>query len=262
MRARRLLFPHLPPPILFAHRGVSARAPENTLSAFELVKNEHIPGVELDVHLAASGEIVVAHDADLRRVAGVDARIAQTAYSEIRRHSAGNWGRWEGSSFAHERIPTLEAVFDLLGDEVVYDIEIKTAFGAGRDLIRRLAALVRRLGLDEAVMVSSFNPFAVAGFRRVAPHIPTAVIYSGDRGVPRMLRGGQGRHIARCTVLKPHHGLVGGAAMARLGLRYPIVPWTVNQAADAALLKKAGVAGIISDDPRALEDPQPDRGAI
>ena len=64
-------------PYLFAHRGCSKDAPENTLAAFELARQRGMPGIELDIHLCKSGELIVTHDDNLRRVTGADIAVEE-----------------------------------------------------------------------------------------------------------------------------------------------------------------------------------------
>ncbi len=61
---------------LFGHRGSSARLPENTIAAFRQALDDGATALELDVHRTADGHIVVAHDPDGLRMAGVSGRIA------------------------------------------------------------------------------------------------------------------------------------------------------------------------------------------
>ena len=69
---------------IFAHRGASAYAPENTLEAFDLAAKMGADGVELDVHLCRSGEIVVAHDETVDRVSSGSGRIRELSLSELK----------------------------------------------------------------------------------------------------------------------------------------------------------------------------------
>lgn len=230
-------------PLLFGHRGVSAQAPENTLAAFALAVEHGIPGVELDVQRCRSGELVVAHDFSLGRVTGEDLVIQNTDYGAIHRLDAGSWFH---PRFSDQRIPRLRDVFDLCGDRLYYDIEIKHRYTRRTELESRLLNLIYSYGLKERCIVSSFNPFALRFIRELDATIPTAIIYSRDKDVPRFLRRGQGRLISRAPVLKPHHSLV------RRRPRRFVVPWTVNDPAEAKRLVDLGVEGVISDDPGRL----------
>lgn len=91
-------------PLTCAHRGGRARAPENTLSAFREAVAAGVDMVELDVQLTADGEVVVFHDADLRRTTNGKGRVAEARWDEVRQLDAG---AWFGGRFRGERVPTL-----------------------------------------------------------------------------------------------------------------------------------------------------------
>ncbi len=251
MSPRRPLFPDLPRPILFAHRGVSARAPENTRAAFELARLEGVPAVELDIHLCASGELVVTHDRSTKRVSGADHDIQTTPWDILRELDVGSW---KGDAFRGERIPLLGDLFEEYRDALRFDIEIKSDSVTDAGLERALADLVASMGMTDRVAVSSFNPFALRRFKALAPAIPTALIYCDhDEQVPWFLRRGQGRLVAACDYMKPSKLLTGRAtALARaLGGR-PFVPWVVDDRQEALRLIALGCDGLVSNDPAAL----------
>jgi glycerophosphoryl diester phosphodiesterase len=74
------LFPGLPRPLLFGHRGCSYAAPENTMQAIELCVMHRIPAVEIDIHLTLDGKLVLTHDFNIKRVSGIDAVIEKTTW--------------------------------------------------------------------------------------------------------------------------------------------------------------------------------------
>src|SRR5512147_2630414 len=103
-------------PLILAHRGASAEAPENTLAAFRLAMAQGADGVELDVHRCASGEVVVIHDEDARRTAGAPLRVAEAPLQALRALDAGGW---KGEQFRGERIPLLAEVLEALPGALV-----------------------------------------------------------------------------------------------------------------------------------------------
>jgi glycerophosphoryl diester phosphodiesterase len=240
------------PPTVFAHRGMSKLAPENTMAAFALVARQGIPGVELDIHQCTTGELMVAHDDTLSRTAGVDLDLRQATLGQIREHEVG---AWFDPQFTGEKVPTLAEVFELLGDGVFYDIEIKasgTYWGppAPDGPEATLEALIRKHGLVEKCLVSSFDPLALRRFSRLTGDIPIALIYSNSKGVPVTIRRGRGRLFCRPEILKPHHSVVTRAFVSRnhAGGRQ-VIPWTVDDPDLARRLVDAGVDGLISNVP-------------
>ena len=236
-------------PLLFAHRGYSSRAPENTMAAFDLAAKENIPGIELDVHICRSGELIVHHDFSLKRTAGVESRVEDTTLKDLRSMDAGSHF---SPAFTGEKIPLLSEVFEKFhSTQLYFDVEIKEKTMAGDLLTRALASAIREAGMEERCIVSSFNPFSLAGFRRLAPEIPTALIYSRHREVPFLFRRGGGRLLCGAALLKPHHSLVTPLSLFldRDIQRYGVLPWTVDDPDRARVLLDMGVNGIISNDP-------------
>lgn len=239
-------------PLLFAHRGYSSRAPENTIPAFRAARDAGIPGVELDVHRCASGEIVVIHDHELARLSGTEGLVEKESWESLRRLDVGSSF---GTAFAGERIPLLEEVFDELGDSVYYDIEIKNRGDEEPGPLERdLVDLISARGLSTRCMVSSFNPYPLRLFKALAPQLPTAIIYSNDRSVPFMLRHGEGRFISGCDVLKPNVRKMRPWPLFfnQMMMGYPIVTWTIDSVEIAARVLQLNATGIISNDPEPM----------
>ncbi len=236
-------------PLILGHRGYAAQAPENTLAGFRLAAERKVPGIELDIHLTADGRVVVVHDHNLKRTTGLDAVVEQTRYDQIRELDAGSWF---DPKFHAERPPLLEDLFAEFGSTFVYDIEIKQEGKAATGIEEQLLGIIQRFGLEENCMVSSFNPFPLRRFRRLAPSIPVAAIYSSDYDVPPILRYGLGAYISGAPqVIKPDHQKINRLwAWYHVRLRRRIVlPWTVNHPDTARRMASYGVAGIITDDP-------------
>ncbi len=240
-------------PPFFAHRGCSTKAPENTLTAFRMAGELGVPGIELDVQLCATGELVVFHDWDLSRIAGIPFLVTELPFWKLKSIDIGSWF---APAFGGERIPLLTEVLDLLGDAVFYDIEIKHRERRPIHTEKALAGIIRMRKLQHKCIVSSFNPFSLKALRRIAPEIRTALIYAVHQEVPKVLQRGQGQILTRCGIVKPHFPQVTPAAMFRLkklGRRF-VLPWTVNDTDTAGALFKLGVDGIISDRAEELMD--------
>ena len=78
-------------PLIIAHRGASALAPENTLAAFRKAIEDGAEGIEFDVRLSKDGKAVVFHDADLKRIAGRDEKIIDLSFAELQKIDMGTW---------------------------------------------------------------------------------------------------------------------------------------------------------------------------
>ncbi|NCN05203.1 MAG: glycerophosphodiester phosphodiesterase [Spirochaetales bacterium] len=240
-------------PLRFGHRGYSAQAPENTLAAFEALLATDTPGVELDVQMTHDGELVIHHDWTLQRTAGWPQKISESMWSEI---SSAPVGQWFGKEFANQTLPRLKDLFDLGGKTLYYDIEIKEQKYFNHQLCRALATLIADRGLQDHVLVSSFNPFVLRQFSLVSPSLPRATIYSAHEDVPPILRRGLGRYIAGTPILKPHIPL----ALEYLGHKTKnrhrplVMSWTVNTKKEAQDLANQGAWALIGDDPMLLKE--------
>ena len=246
-----------PEPRLFAHRGASAQAPENTLEAFRQARSAGVPYLELDVHLTADGHVVVIHDNSVSRTTGRRGRVERMALSEIRRLDAGHeFTSDRGRSFPYRgkglRIPTLEEVF-LKFPEARITVEIKkTRRGIGeavRDVIRRCRATDR-------VLVASHEHQLLQDFRAVDGEVPTAFSKAEVREFLARVRGGEVngyRPPGDALQVPEYFGLRRVTSVAfieaahRLDLEVHV--WTVNEPVHMKRLLSWGVDGIMTDDP-------------
>jgi glycerophosphoryl diester phosphodiesterase len=221
------------------------------MAAFNKARETGAPGIELDIHVCASGELVVAHDDTFQRTAGDGRRIAELSLNEIKAIDAGSFFN---PVFRGERAPLLEEVLEAFCPGMYIDIELKTRKTKNDPLPGRLAETLRRFG-DRAlnsVTVSSFNPFSILAFKRLCPRVPTAIIWSADTEVPPVLRYGFGRFLSRCDYLKPVYRQVSPFSRLWLGgiKRRPLIPWTIDDRGLAERMLKTGCTGIITNRPQ------------
>ena len=242
------LFPDHPGPIIFGHRGSPTKAPENTLSSFKYCLNSGITGIELDIHRCSSGEIVVIHDFNTYRVTGRNFPVEETSWRILKELDIGSWF---SSQFSDERIPLLEDVFNLMGNSVYYDIEIKDSTLFPQRIAKNLAKLISDYQLENRCMVSSFNPFAVNTFKNFNTKVPTAIIYTDDKSMPFIVRSSLNKLIGRWNALKPRWDMATRLFFPAIKL-HPVIPWTVDDSETAAKLIKKGVRGIITNKPEAI----------
>jgi glycerophosphoryl diester phosphodiesterase len=236
-------------PLILGHRGASADAPENTLAAFRLALEQGADGVELDVWRCGSGEVVVAHDLDCRRVAGSPLRVTEASLHELR---ALDVGAYRGDRFRGERIPLLVEVLEGLPNAIV-NIELKAhRFGDPR-LALRVARLVAEVQAEERVIVSSFRAGLVGVVRSIAPHIPTGLLF--ESGQPAPLRSLWAAPLLAPSALHPQLSLASDEAIDRWQQRgYAVNVWTVDLPDEVARLSAAGVAAIISNKPASARE--------
>lgn len=247
--------------LVFGHRGMSQYYPENTMISFsKCAANPKIDAIEFDVHTCRSGDVVVAHDFSLKRTANLDVRIEDLSLDEIKEIDVGSF---KDPSFSDARIPLLEEVLSTFGGRFIYDIELKVKPGQiNKDLCRKVLHLICEYHLQDRVLVSSFNPFALRAFRteclKSRISIPTADIFERSESVPKFLWNGAGHMISRSTYQKPGLSRLDDAFLKSHG-RLPIIAWTVNSVSDAERLlsynkDKMHVFGLIGNDPDMLCD--------
>ncbi len=232
-------------PMLFGHRGYSSLEPENTLASFQLCVEKHIPGVELDVQLCKTGELVVVHDANMKRVGNRDALVSDLTFKELRNLDVGKG----------QQVPLLSELFERFDDKLYYDIELKVPGLQDGGLAEKTWQTIKDFGLDSRCMISSFNPFAVLRFNMVSRFaLPTAVIFDESPSVPTIFHHGWGRHIARCSYLKPPLAQLDEAFVKKFTHQegYPLCVWTVDDLEEGRKALALGIAGLISNNPAPL----------
>ena len=228
----------LPSPIIFAHRGDSAHAPENTLLAFEQAAQKGADAIELDVKLTADGQVVVMHDATVDRTTDGSGKVADLPLAALRELDAGGG----------EKIPTLEEVFAALGKRLLINVEL-TNYKTPRDsLVEKVAALVRRHGLDQDILFSSFLPGNLKKAAALLPETPRGLL-----ALPGLLGAWSrsfGFSSGEYQALHPHQKdatLPQIARVHQLGRRVHV--WTVDDPEAMKRLKEWGADGIFTDDP-------------
>lgn len=240
------MFEKIQRPIVFAHRGASADAPENTLAAFELALRQGSDGIELDAKLSADGHIVVFHDQTLDRTTGVSGRIKDLTLSELRKLDAGSHF---DVCYRGEPIPTLEEVLKAVGQLTFTNIELTNYASITDQLPEKVANLVRRMKLTHRVMFSSFNPIALRRIQRLLPEVPIGYLaLTGNKGL--FARSWLGRILVRYQTLNPEFSDVSAELVEKMHrLHRGVLTYTVNDAEEMRRLFELGVDGIFTDDP-------------
>ena len=254
-------------PQIFAHRSANAVAPENTLPAFEKALEMGVDGIELDVQATADGELVVLHDFSLERTTTGTGPLRTHTLTQL---AAIDAGVRFATEFSGTPIPTLEQVFDLVGDSCVVNVEIKNMDWNGGREAEPLAHMIKQRDLYEQVIVSSFNPMALRKMRQLDPSVQIGLLYFTK---PPRQNGGTGGFIRKILSLPLKHLFL---HLSRPWLSRGIAPdalhpyfasidthlvetarsrgqlvnaWTVNSVAEALRLARLGVNAIITDLP-------------
>jgi glycerophosphoryl diester phosphodiesterase len=226
-----------PPVRITAHRGHARAAPENTLSAMSKAIESGADYAEMDVQQTADGQVVLLHDRDLKRVAGVSRRLDELSYGEVRRLDVGSWF---GPAFSGERVPTLAEVIALCRGKIRLNIELKF-FGPDRRLARVVADIIREQDFESDCLVTSLDYDALLEVKRHNPRLRTGLIVAYSLGDVSRLE--VDALSVRADFLSDE--------LLRAAHRHgrEVHAWTVNDAGQMTRLIKRGVDNIITSDP-------------
>ena len=236
---------NLPKPAIFAHRGASAYAPENTLSAFDLAINQGADAIELDTKLTADGHVIVIHDQTVDRTTPSSGRVKDINLSEIRKLDAGSHF---DITFRGEKIPTLEEVLQTMGQLTYLNIELTNYSSKLDELPQKVALLVKQYKLTRRVIFSSFNCINLFRIRRLIPDASIGLLaHPGRKGF--IARSGLGPWLNHQSL----HIHVNDATPQLIEEIHrknrQVFVYTVNQEKDIETVLHMGVDGIFTDDP-------------
>lgn len=226
-------------PLIIAHRGASADAPENTMQAFQLAVAQGAAGFEFDVQLSADGQPVIIHDQRVDRVTNGRGVVSDMTVAELQTLQV------EGG----EKIPTLAELFETFGDTVLFNIEVKNWDWRDGGTETAVGRLIKQYGLAQNCLVSSFNPISL---RRGKAVISAEALFGLIRfDAPQKF----GYHLFSGEADHPHYWLVNSHYMHWANKRgYRIHVWTVDDPAVAQRLVTAGVHGLITNKPQFLRE--------
>jgi len=235
------------PPYVIAHRGISAKTPENTIVSFERAASiSGIDMIELDVRLSKDGEVIVLHDRTLQRTSTGNGPARNYSLEEIRRFDAGSWFH---PMFSNERIPTLREVFQQVGNRIWVDVEIKSDWLHREPpglLEKKVLEAVHNCGMDDRVMFSSFDHRLLANIKEMNPSSVTGVLYNltlDFSRLPSALAGRVGASVFVCAKRELTHRMVDDAHNHNIA----VYVYTLNSVNDAQRMLTYGVDGILSN---------------
>jgi glycerophosphoryl diester phosphodiesterase len=235
-------------PFIVAHRGCSGRAPENTLSAFELALKLGADMLECDVRLSRDGEVVVFHDRNLNRTTNGKGPLEEHTLDQLKQLDAGSWF---DRNFSGERIPTLGQVLELIEDRSFLIIELKANPPESQShlcLQERVVQVIHERRAEQRVFLGSFNHRLMRELKQRHPELNTGIIYKAVRDLGRRPSRLVSRAMADAFVC-------GRWWVSRKFLHdldshgIPLFVYTVNRTRDAERLARLNVAGIITNYP-------------
>lgn len=233
---------------IWAHRGASAYAPENSLQAFQMAIDMKADGIELDIYETSDGRLVIHHDNDIKRMTGgVEAKILETDFKTLRSYNfCGSWG----DQFGKVQIPEFKEVLDLFqGTDMKINVELKEG---SVSYLRAINQAVQEFQMEEQIIYSSFDHLKLHHMRKINPGCEIAALYAFNMMYP----WAYGR-MMNLTALHPAYSMI-YKMRDELGIDYvreahthglQVNAWTANKESIIRYLSKIGVDHIVTDYP-------------
>jgi glycerophosphoryl diester phosphodiesterase len=221
-----------------AHRGSSLKAPENTLAAVRQAIRDGATHVEVDVQRTADGRVVVNHDADLMRVAGVPLVISKSNFADLR---SIELGKDHGDAFPGQRIPTLEEVLEVTGGRATLIVELKSYRADSSQLIADVVRILREHRDRADAVIMSLNHAEVREVKRIAPEIESGFVASATMGDITRLEAD-----FLAVSKRQATAVFVGAAHAE---EKEVYVWTVDDPKEMSRMVDRGADNLITNDP-------------
>lgn len=162
---------------IWAHRGASAYAPENTLEAFQMAVDMGADGVELDVQFSKDKQLVVIHDSNLERVSNVSGAVQSYTLKELKEFRFNN----KRADYPQAQIATLEEVYQLIKPtDLTINVELKTGRNQNLGIEDAVAKLTKDMGMASRVLFSSFNHNSIVKLKELLPDAKFAFLQSEE----------------------------------------------------------------------------------
>jgi glycerophosphoryl diester phosphodiesterase len=240
---------------IVGHRGASYDAPENTLPSVELGFEQEADAVEVDVYLSKDGKVVVLHDDNTRRVAGVDRKVVDQTAAEL---TALDAGLWKGAQWKGTKIPLLSEVLELVPAGKKLVVEIK----CGPEILPELERVLDASGKRDQNIIISFNYNAITGAKELMPDLPAYWLYGfssrershyGITGLDDLIQRAKDGKLDGLDI--KYDGPFDAAFVEKLSKGgMELYVYTVNDPAVAKKLAAMGVKGITTDRPGWLRE--------
>jgi glycerophosphoryl diester phosphodiesterase len=261
-------------PLLFAHRGASLLAPENTRPAFERAFENGASWIECDVQISSDEKLVIIHDDTVDRTTDGQGLVYQTSAFKLSQLDAGSWF---DKAYAHASIPRLDTLFALLsGYQTHANLELKATDNPlinqrTAELLAAALPALRKKAPTSEIIISSFDPQALITFAKLSPRTPLALLLDvttfpsfekETRNIQALLK--QLPQIVSLNVndvhLDDHTRHLCEKCVARWMTLHPsICVYTINDEGRARWLIREGISGIFTDDVGLIQKLQPPR---
>ncbi len=222
---------------IIAHRGAAGSRPENTMAAVEKAVEDQADWVEIDVQETADDEVVIAHDSDFMKLAGVDLKVWDATMTDLARIDIGSWF---DSSYSQERTPTLRQALKAVKGRCKVLIELKY-YGHDIDLESRVADIVEETGMVSDVAVMSLKQEGIRKMQAIRPNWRYGILAAKAIG-----------NLAELKVdfLAVNTGQVSMRLIRKAHARgKQVYVWTVDDPLTMSRMISMGVDGLITNEP-------------
>jgi glycerophosphoryl diester phosphodiesterase len=256
-------------PLIIAHRGSSAHAPENTFAAFKRAIDEGADGIEFDVRLSKNGVPVVFHDRTLSRTALRDGEVAKYTAAELSHIDNGSWfndayPKRARTEFAEETVRTFEETLEFIkGFKGRVFVELKCSEVNVEKLSRAVCEVINRSPLKPQIVVKSFKLVAIPFIKALCPEVRTAALFAPK--IMTILR--KEKHLVMIAAeigadeLSLHYSLATRKLMKKAGqLGFPVAIWTADSPRWVKRGAKLGIQSIITNNPARLLEKRAELG--
>ncbi len=228
---------------IWAHRGASAYAPENTLEAFKMAIEQKADGIELDVQLTKDGELVVVHDEWLERVSNGEGFVKDYTLKELKEL---NFNKTH-PEFPEAKIPTLREVYELMKTtDMDINVELKTNVFEYKGIEKKVLELAKTMNMKNNIIYSSFNHKSVVRLKKMNPEAKVGFLFADSFiKIPSYASkyGADALHPEFFHILKPDFV----KKCKKRGLDLNV--WTVDKENYMQIMINSGVNAIITNKP-------------
>ncbi len=206
------------------------------MAAFESAMRLGADGIECDLQLTRDGQVVIFHDANLRRLCGREDVVARSTYEHLKSARIGPQGT--------HNIPLLDEFLELVRGKIAINLELKSHPLSTGSLESKVVEAIRRHRCEEQILFSSFQPPVLWRLGRLAPDILRGYLFEKYLGLHRSIWP----RLKTYSINPPLTLATDQNIRVWHEQHLPIFVWTVNQEDDIKRLLHAGVEGLITDD--------------
>jgi glycerophosphoryl diester phosphodiesterase len=235
---------------VIAHRGAAGKAPENTIASVRQAMEDGADWVEIDVQESMDGEVVVIHDSDFMKLAGMDLKVWDSTLKELREIDVGSWF---GPEFSAERVPTLAKVLEETRGQARVLIELKY-YGHDQQLEQRVVDIVEEAGMVNDVAIMSLKHSGIKKFHTLRPDWVVGLLSS--KAIGNLFDLDVDFLAVNMGMATP--GFIRSAQLADK----QVFVWTVNDLVSMSRMMSLGVDGIITDEPELARNVLTDRSKL